>query len=72
MGKKKKKMTPAQAAAARWDDTPKREKTTVSVKDNGPVDRGNRLVWGVTIAMVVLIVVLSLAFSGGFTFFMGQ
>lgn len=63
MAKKKKKMTPAQAAAARRDTAPKRERTTTTVKDNGPVDRGNRLVAGVTIAMVALIVVLSFVFA---------
>lgn len=63
VAKKKKKMTPAQAAAARRDTTPKRQHTTANIKDNGPVDRGNRMVVGVTIAMVVLIVVLSLVFS---------
>ena len=63
MAKKKKKMTPAQAAAARRDTKPKRSASTTTVKDNGPVDRGNRMVIGVTIAMVVLIVVVSLVFS---------
>lgn len=65
MAKKKKKMTKAQAAAARRDDRPKRKQSTAEVKDNGPVDRGNRLVTGVTIAMVVLIIVLSAVFSMG-------
>ena len=63
MGKKKKKMTPAQAAAARRDTTPKREQLSVSVKDSGPVDRGNRLVVGVSVAMIILIAVLSFVFS---------
>jgi len=63
MAKKKKKMTPAQAAAARRDTKPKRSTTSAAVKDNGPVDRGNRLVIGVTVAMVALIVVLSLVFA---------
>lgn len=58
-------MTPAQAAAARRDDKPKRQTSTVTVKDNGPRDRGNRFVMIVTIAMVALIVVLSLVFTIG-------
>ena len=65
MGKKKKKMTPAQAAAARRDDKPKRSTQSVTVKDNGPRDRGNTFIMGITIAMVVLIVVLSLVFTVG-------
>lgn len=57
-------MTAAQAAAARRDDGKvKRPTSTANIKDSGPVDRGNRLVLGVTIAMVVLIVVLSLVFA---------
>ena len=71
MAKKKKKMTPAQAAAARRDTKPKRSTATTAVKDNGPVDRGNRMVIGVTIAMVVLIVVVSLVFAVAPTGFNG-
>ena len=63
MAKKKRKMTPAQAAAARRDDRPKRKELPSSVKDGGPRDRGNTLVIGVTIAMVALIVVLSVVFA---------
>ena len=62
VAKKKKKMTPAQAAAARRDTT-KRERTTVSIKDNGPVDRGNRLIVGITVAMVVLIAIISFGYA---------
>ena len=58
-------MTPAQAAAARRDDRPKKKQETVSVKDDGPRDRGNRFVMIITIAMVALIVVLSAVFSIG-------
>lgn len=64
MGKKK-KMTPAQAAAARRDDRPKRPVNTVGIKDDGPRDRGNRFVMGVSVAMIALIVVLSLLFTVG-------
>ena len=63
MAKKKRKMTRAQAAAARRDTAPKRERSEVTMKDTGPVDRGNRLVMGVTIGMVALIVIVSLVFS---------
>ena len=66
MAKKKKKngMTAAQAAAARREDV-KRKTGPSPVRDDGPVDRGNRLVMGVTIAMIILIVVLSAVFSIG-------
>ena len=65
MGKKKCKMTRAQAAAARRDDKPRAQTPAVHVKDDGPRDRGNRFVVGVTIAMVALIVVLSAVFAIG-------
>ena len=64
MGKKKRKMTPAQAAAARRDDRPKQTHST-QIKDNGPRDRGNTFIMGITIAMIALIVVLSLVFTIG-------
>ena len=57
-------MTAAQAAAARRDNV-KRKTTSAPVDDGGPVDRGNRMVVGVTIAMIVLVVVLSAVFSIG-------
>ncbi|MBQ9003306.1 MAG: hypothetical protein IJ087_15765 [Eggerthellaceae bacterium] len=64
---KKKKMTPAQAAAARKDDKPKRPESMVKVKDSGPRDRGMMLIVGVTIAMIVAFTVISFAFSGMFS-----
>ena len=64
---KKKKMTPAQAAAARKNDKPKRPESTVKVKDNGPRDRGMMLIVGVTIVMIVAFTVISFAFSGMFS-----
>ena len=64
MAKKKKKMTPAQAAAARRDDKPKRVQSNVQIKDNGPRDRSMTFIVGVTIAMIVAVTVISFAFSG--------
>lgn len=66
MGKKK-KMTPAQAAAARREGRPRRVETTVKVKDDGPRDRTNRLILVVTIALVAVIAVASLVFTLGTT-----
>jgi len=62
VAKKKKKMTPAQAAAARRETT-KRVHTTANIKDNGPVDRGNRLIVGITIGMVALIAIISFGYA---------
>ncbi len=64
MGKKK-KMTPAQAAAARRDDTRKRTHTPSTIKDSGPKDRGLSFVWGVTIVLIAAVVVISLLFTVG-------
>ena len=61
---KKKKMTPAQAAAARKNDKPKRPESTVKIKDNGPRDRSMTLIVGVTIVMIVAVTIISFAFSG--------
>ena len=60
---KKKKMTPAQAAAARRDDRPKRTYSTAAINDKGPVDRGNRLVIVVTVVLLVLVAVVSFVFA---------
>lgn len=64
MSKKRKKMTKAQAAAARRDDVrPKRKPLPNSVKDGGPKDRGASLVTIVTCICIVLVIVLSAVYA---------
>lgn len=73
MAKKKKKMTKAQAAAARRDDRPKRSAQAAPVKDAGPKNQDNRL-FAIIIPLVsiALIVVLSLVFTIGPGLFLQQ
>ena len=64
MSKKRKKMTKAQAAAARRDDVrPKRKPLPKSVQDGGPKDRGASLVTIVTCICIVLVIVLSAVYA---------
>ena len=64
MSKKRKKMTKAQAAAARRDDArPKRKPLSSSVKDSGPKDRSASLVTIVTCVCIVLVIVLSAVYA---------
>ena len=65
MSKKKRKMTKAQAAAARRDDRPKRAESNVTMKDSGPKDRGLSFTMRITFIMIAVIVVLSLVFTIG-------
>ena len=63
---KKKKMTKAQAAAARRDDRPKRAVSTAKVKDDGPKSRDNTLFsMIIPIASIAVIVILSIVFTVG-------
>ena len=64
MAKKKKKMTKAQAAAARRDDgKPKRKPLPNSVKDDGPKDSTSKLVIMVTAISIVVVVAISAAYA---------
>ena len=64
MSNKKKKMTKAQAAAARREDAkPKRKPLPDSVKDSGPKDSGSKLVVMVTAISIVVVIVLSAAYA---------
>ena len=66
MANKKKKMTKAQAAAARRDDKPKRVVATTSVKDEGPKSKDARLFQIIIpIVSIAVIVILSFVFTIG-------
>ena len=54
MSKKKRKMTKAQAAAARRDDRPKRAESNVTMKDSGPKDRGLSFTMRITFIMIAV------------------
>lgn len=71
MAKKKKKMTKAQAAAARRE-TAKVERKPLPdyVKDSGPKDRSSKMVIMVTAISIVIIVALSAVYA--FPSMMGQ
>lgn len=63
MGRKKKKMTPAQAAAARWEvDEPQEPQTNIDPNDLGHstvvVDKGKlaQFIWPVILVAVVALV----------------
>lgn len=63
---KKKKMTKAQAAAARRDDKPKRYAPVMPTKDEGPKNRDNRLFQVIIpIVAIAVIVILSMVFTIG-------
>ena len=60
MAKKKKKLTPAQAAAARREDAkPKRKPLPDSVKDSGPRDSNSKMVIMITAISIVVVIALS-------------
>ena len=64
MAKKKRKMTKAQAAAARREDAkPKRKPLPDYVKDSGPKDSGNKLVIMITAISIVVVVALSAVYA---------
>lgn len=64
MSKKKKKMTPAQAAAARRENgRPKRKPLPSSVKDSGPKDRSSSLVTIIAVVTIAIAVVLSAVYA---------
>ena len=66
MAKKKKKMTPAQAAAARRDDKPRAkrpEPNAEKLKDAGPRGRDTRLIIVVAAVCIVAAVVVSVVFG---------
>ena len=61
---KKKKMTKAQAAAARRDDRPKRVMPVASSKDEGPKSKDTRLFQMIIpIVAIAVIVVFSIVFT---------
>lgn len=61
---KKKKMTPAQAAAARRDDAkPKRKPLPDYVKDSGPKDSNSKLVIMVTAVSIAIVIALSAVYA---------
>lgn len=63
---KKKKMTKAQAAAARRDDKPKRSSYVQPLKDEGPRSKDTRTYQLlIPILAIAVIVVLSLVFTIG-------
>ena len=60
MAKKKRKMTKAQAAAARREDARhKRKPLPDYVKDSGPRDRSNKLVIMITAVIIVIVIAIS-------------
>ena len=64
MARKKKKMTPAQAASARRDDArPKRKPLPDSVKDSGPRDRNSTMVIMITAIAIVAVMAISAFFA---------
>ena len=64
MAKKKRKMTKAQAAAARREDAkPKRKPLPDYVKDSGPKDSSSKLVIMVTAVIIVIVVALSAIYA---------
>ena len=63
---KKKKMTKAQAAAARRDDKPRRKPVAVQVKDEGPKNKDNTMFQVlIPLACIAVIVVLCIIFTVG-------
>ena len=63
---KKKKMTKAQAAAARRDDKPKRYAPVTPAKDEGPKSKDTRLFQLIIpIVCIAVVVILSLVFTIG-------
>lgn len=73
MGKKKKKMTPAQAAAARREDAPKRKRVEAPKGSNSsPKDKNSLFTIIIPIVSIAVIVVLSLVFTIGPGMFMQQ
>ena len=63
---KKKKMTRAQAAAARRDDKPKRSAYVTPVKDEGPKSKDDKTFQLIIpIACIIVIVILSIVFTIG-------
>ena len=63
---KKKKMTKAQAAAARREDKPRRYTPVTPAKDEGPKNRDNRLFQVIIpIVAIAVIVILSMVFTIG-------
>lgn len=63
---KKKKMTKAQAAAARRDDKPKRVAVAKPTKDEGPKSRDNTVFQIlIPVICIAVVVVLSLVFTIG-------
>lgn len=64
MAKKKKKMTPAQAAAARRDEAkPKRKPLPDYVKDSGPRDSNSKMVIMVTAVLIVIVIAISAVYA---------
>ena len=63
---KKKKMTKAQAAAARRDTTPKRTYTPATTKDEGPKSKDNKLfMMIIPLVTIAVVVILSMVFTIG-------
>ena len=70
---KKKKMTKAQAAAARRDDKPKRSTYAAPVKDEGPKSKDDRMFQLIIpIACILIVIVLSAVFTIGPGLMLGQ
>ncbi len=63
MAKKKKKMTKAQAAAARRDDYTKKARTAAPVKDEGPKDKNSLFTIVVPLVSIAVIVLFSILFT---------
>lgn len=63
MAKKKKKMTKAQAAAARRDDGRSKRTYTPGSIDSGPKESNTRMVMIITIICIAVIVVLSAVYA---------
>ena len=64
MTRKKKKMTPAQAAAARREDAkPKRKPLPDYVKDSGPKDSNSKMIIMVTAVIIVIAVALGAVYA---------
>lgn len=64
MARKKKKMTPAQAAAARREDAkPKRKPLPDYVKDSGPKDSNSKMIIMVTAVIIVIAIALGAVYA---------